>query len=205
MSRHGWGLVGICGAILVALALPYLDAHPMVWWGALIVAATGFVVGLGLIIVPPLFLFVRRVAGRRPPQPRQEPALIAEQLISLQEAAQLGYEAEENAGLRIVVGARFSTQDVGLDHYKYVLLSARAPMIGVMPPSRQQRPIPLEEYSSLTPVPGESALMYAADLGLGRPPTYISVAIRRSDMQRAIDEHITATRSERALRRDPRR
>lgn len=115
-------------------------------------------------------------------------------LVPLQAAARIAYEAVEEAGITTsVVGVPYSSPDVALDHFKYVLLLSRVELIGVRPPSSKPRLIAHEEIAGLRPVSGESILKYRiASAGTA----YVDVTIRRRALMNAIYNHIEALKRE---------
>jgi hypothetical protein len=115
-------------------------------------------------------------------------------LVPLQAAARIAYEAVEEAGITTsVVGVPYSSPDVALDHFKYVLLLSLVELIGVRPPSSKPRLIAHEEIAGLRPVSGESILKYRiASAGTA----YVDVTIRRRALMNAIYNHIEALKRE---------
>ena len=108
--------------------------------------------------------------------------------VALNSAARILYEAVEEAGITSsVVGVPYSSPDVALDHFKYVLLSQDVALTGVRAPSSKARAVPADMRASLRPISGNSDLAFLqASQGAG----YTHVTIGRRDLMRVCREHV---------------
>jgi hypothetical protein len=109
--------------------------------------------------------------------------------IPLHEAAQLAYEAAEEADILKLTTSSNSSPDTKLRHFKFLfMVDDETQLFGVKPPSTKSRPISKADLMNLCPADGDvSHLNSEVPQGV---PVYVDVTVQRKDLQRVIDGYI---------------
>ncbi len=107
--------------------------------------------------------------------------------IPLIDAARLAYETMERLGIDDMTRPGYSSADVPLRHFQYLLVAAAGrgeiTLYGRRPPSRQSLPIPMHLMSQLQPEGDTNSLVC---LSRSSPVDYHDVWLSRRHLKRAI-------------------
>jgi hypothetical protein len=179
--HHSWGLVGLCGAALMAYGATYLDAHPLLQWLLLGTAASGFLSGILMVLWTLITwvwqLFVRPRSVRRlfqfGPWDRQ---------IPLRRALQIAYEQCESTVVGQYIDRAYQESEERPSYLYHSLGIHNVPLFARRPPSSQSRRIS-ETHKELMLMPGTSDL---AEVTSHKKPVFKDASVRRADLWRVV-------------------
>jgi hypothetical protein len=167
------------GLLVVSVQLYFQSASPTFWLTLI------WCSGIAILAVVSCAIWVLRRAAPELRSKSQTGGQSPDDLIAIQDAARLVYEALEAAGVEdSIIQTKYSSPGVALDYFKYEFLARGVPLFGCRPPSRQQLRIDTRE-ADLAPVSGASQLKQSH---FPNKIAYEDVAIRRRDMNFVIEE-----------------
>jgi hypothetical protein len=153
------------------------------------IGAALIAISVGILIFSIRFDDGRLLVGR--PNPLKSWWALLHTHVPFHEAARLAYEVMERTGIDDMTLPGYSSSEVPLTHFKYVLISAarrgEIKLYGRRAPSRQSLPIPIDVMSQLQPEDGTNSLL---SLSRATPLDYHDVWLTRSDLKRAVRDRI---------------